>query len=89
MVEPTRARKTSWIGSVTLIAIRGEIQAVIDGKADARQRPEERAATAGAVTSAEWDHPFSREQAAFAAVRPGEQALAVSGESTIHTATAT
>ena len=49
-----------------LIAIRAEIQAVIDGKADPKDNVLKNAPhTAGAVTSAVWTHPYSREQAAF------------------------
>ena len=48
------------------IAIRAEIQAGIDGKADAKDNVLKNAPhTAGAVTAADWTHPYSREQAAF------------------------
>ena len=43
-----------------------EIQAVIDGRADARDNVLKNAPhTAGAVTADEWAHPYTREQAAF------------------------
>jgi glycine dehydrogenase len=49
-----------------LIAIRGEIQAVIDGKADPKDNVLKNAPhTAAAVSSDDWTHPYSREQAAF------------------------
>src|SRR5206468_1142530 len=49
-----------------LIAIRQEIQAVIDGTADARDNVLKNAPhTAEAVASDVWAHPYSREQAAF------------------------
>ena len=49
-----------------MIAIRTEIQAIIDGKADRKDNVLKNAPhTAGAVTSAEWKHPYSRQQAAF------------------------
>ena len=52
--------------SEALIAIRAEIQAVIDGKADKKDNVLKNAPhTAGAVTAAEWNHAYSREQAAF------------------------
>jgi glycine dehydrogenase len=58
MVEPTE--------SESKIAIRGEIQAVIDGHSDSRDNVLTQAPhTAAAVAADEWKHPYSREQAAF------------------------
>ena len=49
-----------------MIAIRGEIQEVIDGKADPKDNVLKNAPhTAGAVAGDDWTHPYSREQAAF------------------------
>jgi glycine dehydrogenase len=68
MVEPTESEAKDELDRFcdALIAIRGEIQAVIDGKADPRDNVLKNAPhTAGAVTAADWTHPYSREQAAF------------------------
>ena len=49
-----------------LIAIRAEIQAVIDGSADKADNVLKHAPhTADAVTADVWTHPYSRQQAAF------------------------
>src|SRR5260221_2748401 len=49
-----------------LIAIRGEIQAIIDGTADPKDNVLKNAPhTAAAVASDDWTHPYSREHAAF------------------------
>ena len=68
MVEPTESEAKDELDRFceALIAIRGEIQAVIDGKADAKDNVLKNSPhTAGAVTAEEWTHPYSREQAAF------------------------
>jgi glycine dehydrogenase len=68
MVEPTESEAKDELDRFceAMIAIRGEIQAVIDGKADPRDNVLKNAPhTAGAVTSEDWPHPYSREQAAF------------------------
>jgi glycine dehydrogenase len=68
MVEPTESEAKDELDRFcdALIAIRAEIQAVIDGTADAKDNVLKNAPhTAGAVTSAAWNHPYSREQAAF------------------------
>jgi glycine dehydrogenase len=68
MVEPTESEAKDELDRFcdALIAIRAEIQAVIDGKADPKDNVLKNAPhTAGAVTAAEWNHPYSREQAAF------------------------
>ncbi len=68
MVEPTESEAKDELDRFceALIAIRGEIQAVIDGKADRLDNVLKNAPhTAGAVTAEEWAHPYSREQAAF------------------------
>src|SRR5262249_45364729 len=49
-----------------LIAIRAEIQEIIDGTADPKDNVLKNAPhTAAAVSSDDWSHPYSREQAAF------------------------
>jgi glycine dehydrogenase len=68
MVEPTESEPKEELDRFcdALIAIRGEIQAVIDGKADPKDNVLKNAPhTAAAVASDDWTHPYSREQAAF------------------------
>jgi glycine dehydrogenase len=68
MVEPTESEAKDELDRFceALIAIRGEIQAVIDGKADPKDNVLKNSPhTAGAVTAEDWSHPYSREQAAF------------------------
>jgi glycine dehydrogenase len=67
MVEPTESEAKDELDRFcqAMIAIRGEIQAVIDGKADPKDNVLKNAPhTAGAIAGA-WTHPYSREQAAF------------------------
>ena len=68
MIEPTESEPMEELDRFcdAMIAIRREIQAVVDGKADPRDNLLKNAPhTAGAVASDVWDHPYSREQAAF------------------------
>jgi glycine dehydrogenase len=68
MIEPTESEPKDELDRFceALIAIRAEIQAVMDGKADARDNLLKNAPhTAEEVTSDEWSHPYSRQQAAF------------------------
>jgi glycine cleavage system P protein (glycine dehydrogenase) len=68
MVEPTESEAKDELDRFcdAMIAIRAEIQAVIDGTADRKDNVLKNAPhTAGAVTAADWSHPYSREQAAF------------------------
>jgi glycine dehydrogenase len=68
MVEPTESEAKDELDRFceAMVAIRGEIQAVIDGKADRSDNVLKNAPhTAGAVIAEEWTHPYSREQAAF------------------------
>jgi len=68
MIEPTESEPTGELDRFcdALIAIRAEIQAVVDGRADAKDNVLKNAPhTADAVTADEWTHPYSREQAAF------------------------
>ncbi len=68
MVEPTESEPKAELDRFcdALVAIRKEIQAVLDGKADAKDNVLKNAPhTAGAVTADAWPHPYSREQAAY------------------------
>ena len=68
MIEPTESESQDELDRFAdaLIAIRGEIQAVVDGAADARDNVLKNAPhTAEDVTSDAWSHPYSREQAAY------------------------
>ena len=68
MVEPTESEPKEELDRFcdAMIAIRGEIQAVIDGKADPKDNVLKHAPhTASAVTADQWPHAYSRELAAF------------------------
>ena len=68
MVEPTESEPKGELDRFcdALIAIRHEIQAVVDGTADAKDNVLKNAPhTAEAIASDEWTHPYSRQQAAF------------------------
>jgi glycine dehydrogenase len=68
MIEPTESESQDELDRFceALIAIRGEIQAVVEGKADAKDNVLKNAPhTAEEVASDVWSHPYSREQAAF------------------------
>jgi glycine dehydrogenase len=68
MVEPTESEAKDELDRFceAMIAIRKEIQDVVDGRADAKDNVLKNAPhTAGAVTADQWSHPYSREQAAF------------------------
>jgi len=68
MIEPTESESRAELDRFceALIAIRNEIQAVMDGRADAKDNVLKNAPhTASEVTSDDWSHPYSREQAAF------------------------
>ncbi len=83
MVEPTESEPKEELDRFcdAMIAIREEIQAVIDGKADPQDNVLKNAPhTAAAVAADEWPHPYSREQAALsAAVRTRAEILAERG----------
>jgi glycine dehydrogenase len=75
MVEPTESEPKEELDRFcdAMIAIRREIQAVIDGAADPKDNALKNAPhTADVVAADEWAHGYSREQAAFplAWVRP-------------------
>jgi glycine dehydrogenase len=68
MIEPTESESKAELDRFcdALIAIRGEIQAVLDGKADPKDNVLKHAPhPAAEVAGNEWTHPYSREQAAF------------------------
>jgi glycine dehydrogenase len=68
MIEPTESESQEELDRFcdAMIAIRQEIQAVVDGKADAKDNVLKNAPhTAAAIAADNWAHPYSREQAAF------------------------
>ncbi len=68
MVEPTESEPKEELDRFcdAMVAIRGEIQDVLDGKADARDNVLKNAPhTVGEVSADTWTHPYSRERAAF------------------------
>ncbi len=68
MVEPTESESKEELDRFcdALIAIRQEIQAIIDGRADPHDNVLKNAPhTAEDVASDRWSHPYSREEAAF------------------------
>jgi glycine dehydrogenase len=68
MIEPTESEAQDELDRFcdAMIAIRGEIQAVIDGTADRKDNVLKNAPhTASAVSANDWPHPYTREQAAF------------------------
>jgi glycine dehydrogenase len=70
MIEPTESESKEEMDRYcdALIAIHGEIQAIETGRADARNNVLKNAPhTARAVVAGEWNHPYTREQAAFPA----------------------
>ncbi|MEW6250916.1 MAG: aminomethyl-transferring glycine dehydrogenase, partial [Planctomycetota bacterium] len=70
MIEPTESESKAECDRLcdALIAIRGEIQAIADGRLDPQDNPLKHAPhTAAAVAADEWPHRYSRTQAAFPA----------------------
>jgi glycine dehydrogenase len=68
MIEPTESESKEEIDRFcdALIAIRREIQEVVDGTVDARDNVLKNAPhTAEEVTADSWSHPYTREQAAY------------------------
>jgi glycine dehydrogenase len=68
MIEPTESESKDELDRFcdAMIAIRGEIQEVIDGKSDRQNNVLKNAPhTAAAVTADDWPHPYSRHQAAY------------------------
>ena len=70
MIEPTESEPKAELDRFcdAMIAIRGEIRAVEEGRMDPKNNPLKHAPhTVHAVTAAEWTRPYSREEAAFPA----------------------
>jgi len=68
MIEPTESESKAELDRFcdALVAIRAEIQAVVDGRADAKDNVLKNAPhTADVVAADAWPHPYSRELAAF------------------------
>jgi glycine dehydrogenase len=68
MVEPTESESKGELDRFcdAMIAIRREIQAIVDGKADLKDNVLKNAPhTAEAIAADDWSHPYTREQAAF------------------------
>jgi glycine dehydrogenase len=68
MVEPTESEPKEELDRFceAMLAIRQEIQAVADGKADAQDNPLKNAPhTAEDAAASDWTHPYSREQAVY------------------------
>jgi glycine dehydrogenase len=68
MIEPTESENRQELDRFcdAMIAIRGEIQAIASGRADARDNVLKNAPhTAAMIADDEWAHPYSRRQAAF------------------------
>jgi glycine dehydrogenase len=68
MIEPTESESQEELDRFcdAMIAIRQEIQAVVDGKADPKDNVLKNAPhTAAAIAADDWAHAYSREQAAF------------------------
>jgi glycine dehydrogenase len=70
MIEPTESESKEELDRFcdAMIRIRQEIQAIEDGDSDAADNPLKHAPhTSAVVSTSEWTHPYSREQAAFPA----------------------
>ncbi len=70
MIEPTESESKAELDRFcdALVAIHGEMQAVVNGESDRTNNPLKHAPhTAKAVCADAWDHPYSRESAAFPA----------------------
>jgi glycine dehydrogenase len=70
MIEPTESEPKHELDRFceAMISIRAEIEAVAEGKQDRENNLLKKAPhTARAIASDKWDHPYSREQAAFPA----------------------
>ncbi len=70
MIEPTESESKEELDRLcdAMIRIRGEIRAIEEGRADRQNNPLKNAPhTVDEVTAAEWDRPYSRDEAAFPA----------------------
>lgn len=70
MIEPTESESKAELDRLcdALIAIRGEVRAIEEGRLDRRDNPLKHAPhTAAAVTADKWPHAYARQQAAYPA----------------------
>jgi glycine dehydrogenase len=70
MIEPTESESKHEIDRFcdAMISIHAEMEAIANGKGDARNNPLKNAPhTSHEIAAEKWDHPYSREQAAFPA----------------------
>jgi glycine dehydrogenase len=69
MIEPTESEDLSELDRfvAAMVAIRGEIDAVRDGAADVADNPLRGAPHTASAVAGEWDHPYTRQQAAYPA----------------------
>jgi glycine dehydrogenase len=70
MIEPTESESKAELDRLcdALVAIHGEIRAIIEGRMDRADNPLKNAPhTAAEVVVTDWRHPYSREKAAFPA----------------------
>jgi glycine dehydrogenase len=70
MIEPTESESKAELDRFcdAMIAIHGEMQAVVNGESDKANNPLKHAPhTARVICADAWDHPYSRETAAFPA----------------------
>ncbi|HEX5074373.1 MAG TPA: aminomethyl-transferring glycine dehydrogenase, partial [Gemmatimonadaceae bacterium] len=70
MIEPTESESKAELDRLcdALIAIHGEIKAIEEGRSDRENNALKNAPhTAHAIAASEWNHPYSREEAAFPA----------------------
>ena len=68
MIEPTESESKAELDRFcdAMVNIHGEIQAIVDGSADAKDNVLKNAPhTSGILCADSWSHPYSREQAAF------------------------
>ena len=68
MIEPTECESKEELDRFcdAMIAIRGEIQSIIDGESDPDNNPLKNAPHTGIEAASDtWDHPYSRQQAVF------------------------
>ena len=68
MIEPTESEDKAELDRFcdALIAIKGEIEAIEKKQIDATDNPLKNAPhTVGVITATEWNHPYTREEAAF------------------------
>ncbi|MEO6714766.1 MAG: aminotransferase class V-fold PLP-dependent enzyme, partial [Mycobacteriales bacterium] len=76
MIEPTESEDLAEIDRFcdAMIAIRGEISAVASGELDKTDNPLRNAPHTATMIAGDWDHPYSRESAAYpiASLRTGK-----------------